>query len=175
MRFLLRSLAALAAAVVVFGLPACAAKGPDGAATFTAEDSLAVQASTDKWIKGSLERNYDLFAESITPDVILYPGNAPPVRGREAALAFVKTYPPMSSFVVNVAELTGRGDVAFDHGTYTSTMTLPNGTVVNDTGSFAAVFKRQADGSWAHHRVIFHSSLPPAPPAPATPASRIDR
>ena len=149
----------------------CAGISSENAATFSAEDSAAVRASIDKWVKGTLERDYALFGQSMTPDVILYPGNAAPVRGREAALAFVKTYPPMSTFVVNVAELTGSGDAAYDHGTYTATVQLPNGGVAHDTGSFSTIFQRQSDGSWAHHRVIFHSNLAPAVPATA-PARR---
>lgn len=159
-------------AIAVIAAAGCAAKTPEtAAASFTPQDSMAIQASIDKWVKGALSRDYAMFAQSVTPDVILYPGNAASIRGRDAAVTFVKNYPPMTAFVVNVAELTGHGDAAFDHGTFTATFTLPNGAVVNDTGSFATIFRRQPDSSWAHHRVIFHSNLPPAP-APSAPPTR---
>jgi ketosteroid isomerase-like protein len=169
-----RSLSSLAALTLTAALLGCAANASETAATFTAQDSLAVTASTEAWVNGALKRDFTLFATSVTPDVILYPANAKQVQGREAAVEFVKNYPVMSVFNVNVAELVGRGDVAFDHGTYTTTLTLPNGAVVNDTGSFASLFKKQPDGTWAHHRVMFHSNLPPlpAPVAAPVPAAR---
>ena len=149
-------------------LTGCAANS-ESEAVFTPEDSLAVNVSADQWVQGSLKQDWAMFEKSMTPDVILYPGNAAPVRGREAAMAFVKAYPKFETFQVDVAELVGDGRHAYDHGTFTASVRLPNGTVVHDTGSFSALFRKQPDGTWAHHRVIFHSNLPPAAPPAAAP------
>lgn len=167
-----RRVVALVILTMLTTVVSCAAGTPSAAGAFTPQDSASVQTSVDAWVNGALKRDFALFGTSVTPDVVLYPPNAAAVRGREAVVEFVKTYPPMSAFNVNIAELIGRGDVAFDHGTFTLALTLPNGAVVNDTGSFATIFKKQSDGTWAHHRVIFHSNLPPVPAAPAPTPTR---
>lgn len=167
-----RSVVALAALTIFTTIAGCAAKEPSGTASFTPQDSAAVQTSVDAWVNGVLKRDFALFGSSVTPDVVLYPANGAAVRGREAVVEFIKTYPPITAFKVDIAELIGRGDVAFDHGTFTLTIAPPTGAVVNDTGSFATIFKKQSDGTWAHHRVIFHSNLPPMPAAPAPAPAR---
>ena len=151
---------------VVGGCTAGASKSD--MAAFTAADSTAVRAGADKWVSTILARDFDGWGSNVSSDVVLYPPNSKPVTGRDAAVAFVKAYPVISKFDITVDEITGRGDVAYDRGTYTLQGKLPDGTPMSDTGSFFTVYHRAADGSWPHSRVMWVSHLPPAaPPAPA--------
>ena len=146
----------------------CSAGAPESSAPeFTAADSTAVRASADKWVSTLLAKDFAGWGTSVSSDVVLYPPNSKPITGRDAAVAFVTAYPPIEKFEINVEELTGRGDVAYDRGTFTLQAKLPNGTQLSDTGSFFSVFRRQADGGWQHSRVMWTSHIPtPAPPAP---------
>jgi ketosteroid isomerase-like protein len=133
---------------------------------FTAADSTSIRASGDKWVSTTVARDFDGFGTTVTSDVVLYPPNSKPIIGREAATNYIRNYPVITKFNIAVDEITGRGDVGYDRGTFTLDAKLPNGVAVSDTGSFFSVFRRQPDGTWQHSRVMWVSHLPPAPPAP---------
>jgi len=155
-----QNLTTVVALVVAIG---CSA----GAPQFTAADSTAVRTSADKWVSTLLAKDFDGWGTTVSSDVVLYPPNSKPLVGRAAAVAFVKAYPPIEKFDISVAEVTGRGDVAYDRGTFTLQAKLPTGVQISDTGSFFSVFRRQADGGWQHSRVMWTSHIPaPTPPPP---------
>jgi len=151
-------------------LTACAAKSSDStaAAAFTPQDSAAIAAEAEKWRATSLARDFDAFATTLTDDAVLYPPNVAPTVGKEASMAYIKAFPTITKFEVSPRETGGVGDMAFDRGDFTLTAKLPDGTEINDQGSFLSVFRRQADGSWKHSRVMWHSNLPVPTAAPAT-------
>lgn len=158
-----RVLSLFAAAVTVVG---CTAGASETASTFTAADSAGVRASADKWVSTLLAKDFQGWGASVSPDVVLHPPNAKPITGRAAAIEFVRSYPPITKFEIQVDELWGSGDVAYDRGRFATAVTLPNGVVVNDSGTFMSIFRRQPDSTWAHDRVMWNSSLPlPTPPA----------
>lgn len=148
-------------------LVGCAATGDGG--TFTTADSTAVRATADKWVSTLLAADYNGWGTTVSSDVVMYPPNSKPIVGRDAAIAFVQSYPRITHFTLRVDELGGRGDIAYDRGNFQIAFTLPDGKTGADTGSFMTVFKRQPDGSWPHSRVVWTSHLPPvAPPPPPT-------
>ena len=159
--------------LAVSALTACAAKSGSDATTFTPQDSSAIAAEAEKWRSTTVSRDFDRFATTISDDVVMYPPNAAPLQGKDASMAFIKGYPTITKFELKTRETAGQGDVGYDHGEYALELKLPNGATAVDSGSFMSVFRRQTDGSWKHHRVMWHSNLPlPTPPAPtATRAS----
>ena len=150
----------------------CAATPSTDATAFSAADSNAVRASAELWRTSALAHDFDGWARSMTPDVVLYPPNLKPITGRDAAIAYMKAYPPITKFDIMIDEIVGRGDAATDRGQFVLSAKLPDGTVVNDTGSFMSLFRRQADGTWGHNRVMWTSNLPVPPAAPAAPATK---
>jgi ketosteroid isomerase-like protein len=52
------------------------------------------------------------------------------------------------------------GDLAYTQGTYSMTMTDPEGIPATDKGKYLAVWKKQADGGWKVIEDIFNSDLP---------------
>jgi ketosteroid isomerase-like protein len=69
-----------------------------------------------------------------------------------------------------VAELEGRGDVAYARGSYSMKIAVPGAPApVDEKGKYVEIWRRQADGSWKLARDIFNSDLPlpTAAPAPA--------
>ena len=152
---------------------ACAAKS-DSSAAFTPQDSAAIAAEAEKWRTTSLSRDFDQFATTLASDAVMYPPNTAPTVGKEASMAYIRSYPTITKFDITMSETGGHGDVGFDRGDFTLTAKLPDGTEINDQGSFMSVFRRQSDGSWKHSRVMWHSNLPAptAPPATKAPATK---
>ena len=148
---------------------ACAAKSSDSDdVAFTPQDSAAIAAEAEKWRTTTLARDFDKFATTLSSDAVLMPPNAMPTVGQEASMAFIRAYPTVTKFDVKVTEMAGFGDIAYDRGDYALTAKLPDGSEINDVGNFFSVFRKQADGSWKHSRVMWHSNQPlPTPPAAA--------
>lgn len=162
--------------ILVFPLVACEKSAEaKGVAAFTPQDSSAVRVEIEKWRTTLLAQDFNKWGTSVTSDVVMYPPNQQKTVGRDAAVAFVTAYPKITKFDIEVDELGGQGDLAYDRGTYTITAIGPNNATINDKGSFLSTFRRQPDGTWPHSRVMWHSDLPvPTEPAtkPATPATR---
>jgi uncharacterized protein (TIGR02246 family) len=142
-------------------------KSSSDATALSETDVAAVKAQVDKYVKATLARDWTAFGQTLAADVIAYPPNQSPIQGRDAVVAFVKTFPTITAFTVDVADVSGSGDFAYATGTFHLTMQMPDGSTVKDDGSFVEVHRRQADGSWPYTRLIWHSDapLPTAPPA----------
>ena len=131
-------------------------------------DKAAVQATIDKYVETAIAANWDAWGQTLTSDVFYSPPNLAPMKGRDAAVAFGKTFPKIVSLTPSVHEITGRGDLAFARGSYTLVVTLPDGKPMTERGVFLEIHRRQPDGSWPYTHLIYHSSEPlPVALAPA--------
>jgi len=54
---------------------------------------------------------------------------------------------------IDAKETVVSGDVAYDYGTYTQTITPPKGKPMQVNGRYLVTFRKQPDGSWkiSHH------------------------
>jgi ketosteroid isomerase-like protein len=101
-------------------------------------------------------------------DAIELPPNQPAVQGKAAIQAWEESLPPFSNFQEESLEIQGRGDLAYDRGTYSMTMTLPGAAPIKDHGKYLTIWQKQAGGLWKVSRVMFNSDVPlPAPQKPA--------
>ena len=166
-RAVVRFIAALAliAGCRVESVPEETRSSSDDAALSEA-DVTALKAQADAFSKSIVARDWAAFGQTLTADYISYPPNQPPVRGRDANIEYAKTFPTVTAFTVDHAELSGTGDLAYGTGMYHMTLQLPDGTVAKDDGSYISLHRKQSDGSWQYWRLIWHSDAPlPAPPA----------
>ena len=127
----------------------------------SAKAVAAIKAQIDRFVQTVLASQFDDWGKLLAKDVVVMPPNEPAVVGRDAAVAWGKAYPHITSFTVSVDEVAGRGDLAYARGTYMTTATLKDGTSVNGKGSFLDIHRRAADGSWPYTRLMFHSDTPP--------------
>jgi ketosteroid isomerase-like protein len=103
-----------------------------------------------------------------TEDAIELPPNQAAVQGKAAIQSWMEGFPPFSNFQVQSLEIGGQGDLAYDRGTYSMTMTPPGAAPIEDRGKYLTICRKQADGSWKIARLIYNSDLPlPAPEKPA--------
>ena len=84
------------------------------------------------------------------------------VEGRDAIIAFYNGFPRLSVFKVEAVEIDGEGSIAYIRGTYTISLSPPDGTVINDHGKYVQVWRKKSDGSWRCTLDIYNSDLPPA-------------
>ena len=53
------------------------------------------------------------------------------------------------------------GDWAYQRGSYANTVSPKSGKPTEQTGKYLLIAKRQPDGSWKWHRLIYNSNNPP--------------
>jgi ketosteroid isomerase-like protein len=103
-----------------------------------------------------------------TEDAIQLPPNQAAVQSKAAIQAWVEAFPPISNYQEQSLEVEGQGDLAYDRGTYSMTVTPPGAAPIEDRGKYLGIWRKQADGSWKISRSMFNSDLPlPAPEKPA--------
>ena len=141
--------------------PAAAAAPMDHSA-----DERTIIALDSGWIRNVMAKNVDSLMTYYAPDAVSY-GFGPPANGtdqiRASYTAMVKstmTDPKLNS---NTIKFSNDGSMAFDHGTYTMTITPPGGKPSTETGGYLNVW-RKIDGQW---KLVAEASAP-VPPTPPT-------
>ena len=150
----------LMAAFLMAVLSGCAKK-----ADVEAERAALRQADAD-WAKTVAEKNADAFAAFCTADGVIMPPNTPAVNGTDAIRTWVTTTMAMPGFAVTweptSAEVAASGDIGYTLGSFTYQMTMPDGSTMNDSGKYATIWKKQADGTWKVAVDVFNSEIPMA-------------
>jgi ketosteroid isomerase-like protein len=125
---------------------------------FTQADANAIQAQIKRYIRATLASDWEGWGDTLAPMVSVSPANVTTIKGRDAAIAWVKTFPKIVGFTVDVEDVTGDGAVAYARGTYELQMILPDGSPLSDRGAFLQVHEQQADGTWPYTHLMFHST-----------------
>jgi ketosteroid isomerase-like protein len=144
--------------------------GPKAQPGLTDQDRAAIQKSEADFAASMLAKDYSKVAAMYTADAVVMPANGPAVTGRAGIQQLLGTFPPLTVFTLNSAEIDGMGDLAYQRGTFLMTFPLPSGGSATDSGKYLEIRRRQADGTWLISRDIWNSDIPvpePAPPAPA--------
>jgi ketosteroid isomerase-like protein len=108
----------------------------------------------------------DRLLEGITEDIIDMPPNMPRLIGKQAYGKYFSTWigffkslkQKEMSFVPD--EFVVTGDWAFQIGTYSTKFTLQDDSLIEDTGNYVWLFKKDHDGNWKWARVISNSAIP---------------
>ena len=103
--------------------------------------------------------DFAYFTHAAAEDVVLMPPNAPPVVGRAVAVAFMREF--LGTFDLQIRyssdEVQVRGELAFDRGTYSQTLTpRSGGAPIRESGQYLWLYARRPDGSWEFLRVIWN-------------------
>jgi len=125
----------------------------------------AAEALLDQWITAVNAGDIDGWSATLADDATVMPPNEPAVTGKEALGPWmVRTF--FDPFNVQLrgsfdeAELAG--DWVFARGSYELSLTPKNGgQVIEDSGKFVNIFKRQPDDSFKYAMVMWNSNNPP--------------
>lgn len=130
-------------------------------------DTAAVRQAIDDavagWESAALAGDAAGLAALYAEDAVLQPPNAPNAVGRaaiQAALAEMFAATPFTAIdiVTDGSEVSESGDIAWAHGSYTSTNTV-NGAPYEDTGKWLSVYENY-DGQWLHVADTWNSDTP---------------
>ena len=105
----------------------------------------------------------DSWVSLFTEDAVQMPPNMPALVGKDAIRDFFQSFFEQKDFEGGglIEEVVVCGDWAFVRGTYAFTITTKaGGEPIRDSGKWVAFNKRQPDGSWKYHRMIYNSDLP---------------
>ncbi len=153
-------LRSLMAVVTVAPLLVGCAAGPG---PITQADRDAIAALRTAYQQSILAGDAAAMLEVYADDVVEMPPNMPLRSGKAAAeaAASADTNPPPSSFSLTSAETEGVGDLAYDRGSYSFTMSMEGmPEPMADTGKYIVLLRKQADGSWLMTTTIWNSDLP---------------
>jgi ketosteroid isomerase-like protein len=148
--------------VCVAVLASCAPATPKS--SLSDEDVRAIRTNINAYVSALLASDWDAWGKTLLPDVVIMPPNHAPLVGRDAAVAYIKTFPKVTALTPSPDEVTGEGDLAYVRGTYALSMILPNGSSANDSGSVLGIHRRQSDGTWLFSRLIWHPDAAPGTP-----------
>lgn len=122
------------------------------------------------------------FEGILADDVVIMPPGIAAIEGAPACLEFIRHVLQENAreferrVMTHVdAEVSVSGDVAFDRGSFSQTLTpLAGGDEIHEQGQYLRVYARAPDGSWRIARVIWNNLFPPeaeagqdAPTAPS--------
>lgn len=101
------------------------------------------------------------FEGVLTEDVVIMPPGMPAVSGRAATVAFMSAF--LGQFDLQIQyvseEIRIHGDLGFDRGTYSQTLTPKGVSQGNrESGKYLWIYSRRSDGAWEFSRVIWNAS-----------------
>jgi len=127
----------------------------------SAADVAAIRAATQRFVENANPRRDSANAALYTENAVLMPPNQPAVSARPAILAWLQAFPAMTDFNLTSDDVDGRGDLAYQRGTYTLAIAAAGRTpAMTDHGKYLAVWRKQADGSWLMSVDTFNSDVP---------------
>lgn len=102
-------------------------------------------------------------SQAYAEDALLQPPNTAAVEGRDQIAAFWRAGLDAGVTDVELVPLRERRNdgIAFEIGTYTMHVDVPEGGTVVDRGRYLIVHKRDSDGSWRYAAEMFTPDLPP--------------
>jgi ketosteroid isomerase-like protein len=132
----------------------------------TTEDRAAIAQVVDDVARTLRAGEFAAWAGLFSEHAVIFPPNAPAVRGRDVIQRWGQGFPPIEELTFFNLELSGRGDVAYATSDYSFTMRgFPP-----DTGKQLWAFRRSARKTWEVAAASYNSNLPvasqqePSPP-----------
>jgi uncharacterized protein (TIGR02246 family) len=165
MNTLSRSVALVGAVALAGCAPQPAAEPPDTRAA----DEAAIHAAVKAWSAAAEAKDAEAFVSVYAEDGALMLEDAPDVHGladlQEGVSAMMQDPNFALSFAADKVVVARAGDIAYETGTYSMTMSDPDGNPAPEKGSYVAVWQKEADGQW---KVILDVPVSDPPEEPAT-------
>lgn len=140
--------------IFVLALATCAlavAEAPPQGDSVEAAEA-AIHAAVANWSAAAQAKDPESFVSVYAPDAVLMLEGAPDPTGREAILATISGMmqdPNFSlSFETKDVVVAGSGDLAYETGIYSLSLSDPAGNPVSQAGHYVVVWRMQSDGQW---------------------------
>jgi uncharacterized protein (TIGR02246 family) len=152
-------------------LAACApppAPAPSAAPDTRAADEAALRGIIKDWAAAAQAKDAAKFVSLYADDAVVMMAGAPDIRGiaaiREGIPAMMQDPAFALSFEADTVEVARSGDLAYETGTYSMTMTGPDKKAATEKGHYVVVWRKGADGTW---KVVVDAPISDPPDAPA--------
>jgi uncharacterized protein (TIGR02246 family) len=145
-------LAALAAACSAPPAQPAAPPAPAPPPDTRAADEATIRNHTRDWSAAAKAKDIDKFLSFYAPDGVLMVEMTPDARGtaalRDGVTALFKDPNFALSFETDSVVVARSGDMAYETGHYTLSVTGPDKKPMTQPGNFVVVWRKQADGTW---------------------------
>jgi uncharacterized protein (TIGR02246 family) len=132
-----------------------------------AADAQAITDGGAQMLKAAQAHDVDGVAAAYADDAVVMPNDAPIATNKaEIRAVWAAMLAPGVSLAWQSSKLevaTG-GDIAYDQGTSTLTLTDAKGVSMSEHGKYLTEFKKQANGKWMVVEDIWNADVPPPPP-----------
>lgn len=159
-----RLLCAVSAAALTFAttLPAQGRPLPTGRDE-QARLRAAVEAAGSRMAMSYNRGEIEGFVRPYSDDIWLFPPNAQPFQGRQAAFDFFqRSYADgFRNLQITTTGLDRQGTMAYETGTYSGDIASPGQVTRQDNGKYVHVWKRSPNGDWRIHFAMWSSNNPP--------------
>jgi uncharacterized protein (TIGR02246 family) len=151
---------------------AACAQQPAPAPTTTpdtrAADEATLRTLSKDWSASAQAKDAVKFVSFYADDAAVMLGNAPDIKGlpaiREALTGMMQDPAFALSFETDDVVVARSGELAYETGSYSMTLTGPDKKPATEKGHFVAVWRKQADGTW---KVAIDAPISDPPEAPA--------
>ena len=161
--------ASLAAALA---LAACTQPAPTAPPDTRAADEAALRAVIKDWSAAAQAKDAAKFVSVYAEDAVVMLEDAPDMRGaaaiREGIPAMMQDPNFSLSFAAETVVVARSGDLAYETGHYTMSMSGPDGKPAPENGHYVVVWRKQADGAW---KVAVDTPVSDPPAGAAAPAA----
>jgi uncharacterized protein (TIGR02246 family) len=117
-----------------------------------AADEAAIRAAVKEWSAAAEAKDAEKFASFFADDAVLMMGGTAPVSGHAAieqmAEEMMKDPNFALSFAAESVVVARSGDLAYETGTWSMTMSDAKKKPATEQGSYVVVWQKQADGVW---------------------------
>jgi uncharacterized protein (TIGR02246 family) len=150
MKVLVRHVALVGALALV----GCAAEAPPPAEPpdTRAADASTIHAAVKEWSAAAEAKDAEKFASFYAEDGVLLLEAAPDARGmaalREGIAGMMQDPNFALSFAADEVVVARSGDLAYETGAYTLTMSAPDGEPATQKGHYVDVWKKNDQGEW---------------------------
>jgi uncharacterized protein (TIGR02246 family) len=150
----MRALGRFGVLVVASALGACAqqAPAPTPPPDTRAADEAAIRSAVKEWSGSAAAKDADKFASFYADDAVLFLEGAPDPHGRaairEAAAGMMQDPNFALSFEPDEVVAARSGDLAYEAGTYSLTMSDAKKKPSTQKGHYVVVWRKEADGTW---------------------------
>lgn len=141
--------------VAALGLAGCApqpAPQPTAPPDTRAADETALRSRIKDWAAAAQAKDAAKFVSFYTEDAVVMLASAPDISGtpaiREGIGAMMQDPHFALSFEPHNVVVARSGDLAYETGPYSMTMTGPDKKPATEKGHYVAVWRKQADGTW---------------------------
>jgi ketosteroid isomerase-like protein len=124
---------------------------------------LAIEGIREAHVASLNAGDLDLWTSLFAPDAVQMPPHSPINKGQNSIRAWGQKLLGCLQMSVSLSpdDFRASGELAFESGTYDSTMTVrQTGEVLTDHGKYVMVYRRQAPDHWSIAQDIWNSDKP---------------